>query len=70
MDCKSCPPFHLLLSHPARLGYIEANASHQQSMTNSTLTHSALRSDWSSEKDKKAMDEAAQQGMAWFAKHL
>lgn len=31
---------------------------------------SALRSDWSSEKDKKAMDEAAQQGIEWFSKYL
>lgn len=31
---------------------------------------SALRSDWSSEKDKEAMDEAAQQGIEWFSKYL
>lgn len=30
----------------------------------------ALRGDWSSEKDKKAMDQAAQQGIEWFRKHL
>ena len=30
----------------------------------------ALRSDWSSDKDKKSMDEAAQQGIAWFSKYL
>ena len=30
----------------------------------------ALRSDWSSEKDKKAMDDAAGQGIAWFKKYL
>jgi len=30
----------------------------------------ALRSDWSSEKDKKAMDEAQQQGIEWFGKYL
>ncbi|KAI4157905.1 MAG: hypothetical protein LQ342_007910 [Letrouitia transgressa] len=30
----------------------------------------ALRSDWSSEKDKKAMDEATQQGIEWFEKYL
>ena len=30
----------------------------------------ALRSDWGSEKDKKAMDEAAQQGIEWFSKYL
>ena len=30
----------------------------------------ALRSDWSSEKDKEAMDEAARQGIAWFGKYL
>lgn len=29
-----------------------------------------LRSDWSSDKDKKAMDEAAQQGINWFKKYL
>ena len=30
----------------------------------------ALRSDWSSEKDKKAMDDAQKQGVAWFSKYL
>ncbi len=30
----------------------------------------ALRGDWSSDKDKKAMDDAEQQGIAWFKKHL
>jgi len=30
----------------------------------------ALRSDWSSEKDKKAMDEAEKQGIEWFNKYL
>lgn len=30
----------------------------------------ALRGDWSSEADKKAMDQATQQGIAWFKKHL
>jgi len=30
----------------------------------------ALRGDWSSEKDKEAMDEAAKQGVAWLQKHL
>lgn len=30
----------------------------------------ALRGDWSSEKDKKAMDQATQQGIEWFKKHL
>ncbi|KAL6716376.1 hypothetical protein ACLMJK_005942 [Lecanora helva] len=30
----------------------------------------ALRSDWSSEKDKKAMDDAEKQGIEWFSKHL
>lgn len=30
----------------------------------------ALRSDWSSDKDKKAMDEAAQQGIEWFSEYL
>ena len=30
----------------------------------------ALRSDWSSDKDKKAMDDAEKQGIAWFEKHL
>jgi len=30
----------------------------------------ALRSDWSSEKDKKAMDESEKQGKEWFAKYL
>ena len=29
-----------------------------------------LRGDWSSEKDKKAMDEAEQQSIDWFKKHL
>lgn len=30
----------------------------------------ALRSDWSSEKDKKAMDDAERQGIEWFRKYL
>jgi dienelactone hydrolase len=30
----------------------------------------ALRSDWSSEKDKKAMDESEKQGQDWFNKYL
>jgi hypothetical protein len=30
----------------------------------------ALRSDWSSDKDKKAMDDSEKQGIAWFKKHL
>ncbi|KAL9612809.1 MAG: hypothetical protein Q9167_002592 [Letrouitia subvulpina] len=29
-----------------------------------------LRSDWSNEKDKKAMDDATQQGIEWFEKYL
>lgn len=29
-----------------------------------------LRGDWSDEKDKKAMDAAAQQGVQWFQKYL
>jgi dienelactone hydrolase len=30
----------------------------------------ALRSDWSCEKEKKAMDDAEAQGIAWFNKYL
>ena len=30
----------------------------------------ALRSDWSSEKDKEAMDSAEKQGIEWFNKYL
>ena len=30
----------------------------------------ALRSDWSSDKDKKAMDDAEKQGIEWFKKYL
>lgn len=30
----------------------------------------ALRGDWSSEKDKRAMDEAEKQGIEWFRKYL
>ena len=30
----------------------------------------ALRSDWSSEKDKKAMDDAEAQGIEWFKRYL
>lgn len=30
----------------------------------------ALRSDWSSEKDKEAMDEATKQGIEWMSKYL
>lgn len=30
----------------------------------------ALRSDWSSDKDKKAMDEVTRQGIEWMSKYL
>lgn len=30
----------------------------------------ALRGDWSSDKDKKAMDDAEKAGIAWFEKYL
>ncbi|KAF2842708.1 alpha/beta-hydrolase [Patellaria atrata CBS 101060] len=30
----------------------------------------SLRGDWSSEKDKKAMDDAEKQGIEWFKQHL
>ena len=30
----------------------------------------AVRGDWSSDKDKKAMDECHEQGVAWFNKYL
>jgi len=30
----------------------------------------AIRSDWSNEKDKEAMDEAEKQGIEWFSKYL
>jgi dienelactone hydrolase len=30
----------------------------------------ALRSDWSSDEDKKAMDDAEKQGIEWFKKYL
>lgn len=30
----------------------------------------ALRSDWSSDKDKKAMDDAEKQGIDWFNEYL
>jgi hypothetical protein len=30
----------------------------------------ALRSDWSSEKDKKAMDETEKSGIEWFNEYL
>ena len=30
----------------------------------------ALRGDWSSEKDREAMDEATNQGLDWFRKYL
>jgi dienelactone hydrolase len=30
----------------------------------------ALRGDWSDDKDKKAMDEAEEQGIEWFKKYL
>jgi len=30
----------------------------------------ALRGDWTGEKDKKAMDQATQQGIEWFKKYL
>lgn len=30
----------------------------------------ALRGDWTSEKDRKAMDEATRQGLEWFGRYL
>ena len=30
----------------------------------------ALRGDWSSDKDKKAMDDAQKQGVEWFNNYL
>ena len=30
----------------------------------------ALRNDWSSDKDRKAMDESEKQGIDWFNKYL
>ena len=35
-----------------------------------TVFSFALRGDWSSEKDRKAMDEAEKQGIEWFKKYL
>ena len=29
-----------------------------------------LRGDWSSDKDKKSMDEAEEQGISWFKEYL
>lgn len=40
-------------------------------LTNVDQIHGwALRSDWSSEKDKKAMDHATKQGINFFKKYL
>ena len=30
----------------------------------------SLRNDWSTEKDRKAMDQSEKQGLAWFEKYL
>jgi len=43
---------------------------HELRIYNDQVHGFALRSDWSSEKDRKAMDEAEKQGVEWFEKYL
>ena len=48
----------------------KTNVPHEIRLYEDQLHGFALRSDWSSEKDKKAMDEAGQQGIDWFNSYL
>jgi len=43
---------------------------HELRIYNDQVHGFALRSDWSSDKDRKAMDEAEKQGVEWFNKYL
>ncbi|KAL9126459.1 MAG: hypothetical protein Q9217_004497 [Psora testacea] len=48
----------------------KTNLPHELRIYEDQVHGFALRSDWSSEKDKKAMDESAQQGIEWMQKYL
>jgi dienelactone hydrolase len=48
----------------------KTNVPHEIRIYEDQVHGFALRSDWSSDKDKKAMDESAQQGIDWFSKYL
>ncbi|MCJ1468169.1 hypothetical protein MMC07_006797 [Pseudocyphellaria aurata] len=64
------------LTDPSSAGKIKEvleakkNVPHEIQIYEDQIHGFALRSDWSSEKDKKAMDDAGKQGIAWFEKYL
>lgn len=48
----------------------KTNVPHEIQIYEDQVHGFALRSDWSSDKDKKAMDDAEKQGVAWFSEYL
>jgi len=48
----------------------KTNLPHELRIYEDQVHGFALRSDWSSDKDKKAMDESEKQGIEWFQKYL
>jgi len=48
----------------------ETGAPTEVKIYNDQVHGFALRSDWSSDADKQAMDDAEKQGIAWFKKYL
>jgi len=48
----------------------KTNLPHELRIYEDQVHGFALRSDWSSDKDKKAMDDAEKQGVEWFNKYL
>ena len=46
------------------------NVPHETRIYEDQVHGFALRNDWSSDKDKKATDDSAQQGIEWFTKYL
>lgn len=46
------------------------NVPHEIQIYEDQVHGFTLRGDWSSERDKKAMDDAEKQGIAWFEKYL
>jgi len=48
----------------------KTDVPHQLRIYNDQVHGFTLRSDWSEEKDRKAMDEAEKQGIEWFNEYL
>jgi len=48
----------------------KTDVPHQLRIYNDQVHGFSLRSDWSEEKDRKAMDEAEKQGIEWFSTYL